>query len=181
MRRSRARWPTCRSTSQFSGLHNGVISIAVGSGGRGYSGVPDVTVTTDANGAFTVAPPSTGRCRKGFQYVAAVVVGQPDSPPLPGLSGPIPGQPTYTDAFRIDKTPPQITGASFTQGGATLPLPGSPQPNITDVPALTTLTLNVIDYSNPSPLGLDDVRHARLACSSTRSTRRPPPISATTR
>ena len=63
----------------------------------------------------------------------AVVVGQADQPPLPGLSS------SYTDAFRIDQTAPQITGASFVEGGATLPLPNSPQPNITPVPSLTTL------------------------------------------
>jgi large repetitive protein len=134
---------------EFSGLHNGVITLAVGGGGRGFTGTYDAVVTTDADGAFSVTPPAA--LPQGFQTVAAVAVGQPDSPPLPGLSGPVVGQPTYTDAFRIDTTAPQIIGASFTQGGAPLALPGSPQPNTTDVPGLTTLTLNVIDDSNPNP------------------------------
>ncbi len=41
----------------------------------------------------------------------AVVVGQADSPPLPGLAS------SYTDTFRIDLTAPQITGASLVDGG----------------------------------------------------------------
>ncbi len=53
------------------------------------------------------------------------MVGQPDSPPLPGYSS------GYLDNFRIDKTAPQITGASFTSGGPyDLPLPRStPRPS----------------------------------------------------
>ncbi len=64
-------------------------------------------------------------------------MGQADRRPCPATPR------RATDAFRIDKTAPQITGASFTPGGATLPLPNGPQPNITDVPTLTTLSLNV--------------------------------------
>ena len=72
-----------------------------------------------------------------------MVVGQPDQPPLPGLA------PSLTDNFRIDKTPPQITGASFTQGGTALPLPNAGSPNITNVSSLSTLSLNVVDVVNP--------------------------------
>ena len=49
------------------------------------------------------------------------------------------------DAFRIDLTAPQITGASFMPGGPLLPLPNSPAPNFTAVSSLTSLTLNVVD------------------------------------
>ena len=103
---------------EFGGLHDGDITLAVGPGGRGYTGSYDLSVTTDANGAFTLTAPSV--LPEGFQYVEAVVVGQPDSPPLPGLAS------SKENAFRIDKTAPQITGASFTPGGATLPLPNGP-------------------------------------------------------
>ncbi len=121
---------------EFGGIHNENITLGVGAGGRGFTGTYDLLVTTDANGAFSfTAPPLP----EGFQHVQAVAVGQVDTPPLPGLAS------SLEDAFRIDKTAPQITGASFTPGGPTLPLPNSPAPNVTDVPALTTLTLNVVD------------------------------------
>ncbi len=124
---------------QFGGLHGGSVTLAVGGGGRGFTGTPDMTVTTNANGAFTVTPPAA--LAQGFQQAVAVVVGQADEPPLPGLSS------AYTDAFRIDKTAPTITGASFTAGGSSLPLP----PTATNVPSLTGLTLTVQDPSNPTP------------------------------
>ena len=76
--------------------------------------------------------------------MVAVVVGQVDTPPLPGLAA------AKVDAFRIDKTAPQITGASFQPGGASLPLPNSPAPNIPEVPSLTALTLDVVDPVNQS-------------------------------
>src|SRR5205814_707105 len=108
---------------------------------RGFVGTFDSQVTTDASSVFTVTPPSA--LTEGFQCAVAVVVGQPDQPPLPGYSS------TSFDAFRIDKNPPQITSASATPGG--LPLI-SGQINLS---SLTTLTLNVADWSNPSsgPLG----------------------------
>ena len=121
---------------QFDGIHDGVITLAVGAGGRGFTGTFDMVVTTDANGSFSFTAPVLP---EGFQHVQAVVVGQVDEPPLPGLSS------SLEDGFRIDKTAPQITGASFTPGGPTLPLPNSPAPNITAVSSLTTLSLNVVD------------------------------------
>ena len=124
---------------QFGGLHNGVVTLGVGGGGRGFTGTPDLTVTTNANGTFTVTPPAP--LAEGFQQAVAVVIGQADAPPLPGFAS------AYTDAYRIDKTDPIITSASFTAGGATLPLP----PTATNVPSLSTLTLNVQDPSNPVP------------------------------
>jgi large repetitive protein len=121
---------------EFDGIHGGNITLGTGSGNRGFTGTFDMVVTTDANGTFSfTAPPLP----EGFQHVQAVVVGQVDQPPLPGLSS------SLEDGFRIDKTAPQITGASFTPGGALLPLPNSPAPNITPVASLTTLSLNVVD------------------------------------
>ncbi len=92
---------------QFDGLHNGVITLAVGAGGRGYTpgNGYDLTVTTDANGAFSFQAPAA--LPEGFQHVQAVVVGQVDAPPLPGLAS------SLEDAFRIDKTDPYIDTASF--------------------------------------------------------------------
>ncbi len=124
---------------EFSSLHGGTTSLGVGGGGVGYTGTYDESVTTDANGAFTVT--SSGLLQ-GFQTLVAVVEGQPSSTSgsaLPGLSS------SYTDAFRIDLTAPEITSASFVQGGAALPLPNGPSPNITPIPTLSTLTLNVVD------------------------------------
>ncbi|MHB1559808.1 MAG: S8 family serine peptidase, partial [Isosphaeraceae bacterium] len=131
---------------QFSGDNGGATTLAVGGGGRGYTGAYDVSATTDPNGTFTVSAPVLP---EGFQTAVAVAVGQADLPPLPGYAG------SAADAFRIDKTSPEITGASFTQGGAALPLPNGPQPNITNVSSLSTLSLNVVDPVNPqaAPFG----------------------------
>ncbi len=109
---------------EFGGLHNGAITLAPGQGGRGYNGTFDYQVTTNSVGTFTVTP--TTPLPQGFQSAEAVVVGQPDAPPLPGYSS------GYLDNFRIDETPPVITGASFTSGGPyDLPLPDStPRPSL---------------------------------------------------
>ncbi|HEV3311148.1 MAG TPA: S8 family serine peptidase, partial [Chloroflexota bacterium] len=80
---------------EFDGIHNGNITLGVGAGGRGFTGTYDMIATTDANGSFSfTAPPLP----EGFQHVQAVVVGQVDQPPLPGLSS------SLEDGFRIDKT-----------------------------------------------------------------------------
>ena len=127
---------------EFSGLHNGVISLTPGQGGRGYNGFFDYQVTTNAAGTFTVTPANI--LPEGFQSAEAVVVGQPDAPPLPGFSS------GYLDNFRIDKTAPVITGASFTAGGPyTLPLPD----NTTSIASLTSLFLNVVDPVTPAAIG----------------------------
>jgi hypothetical protein len=133
---------------QFGGTptNNGNISLGVGGGGRGFTGSFDLSTTTNSSGAFSVtAPPLV----QGFQTAVAVVVGQIDSPPLPGLSS------ALSDAFRIDQTPPQITTASLTQGGAALPLPNGGSPNTTNVSSLTGLSLSVVDPINPqaAPFG----------------------------
>jgi hypothetical protein len=121
---------------EFASLHGGTTTLAVGGGGRGFTGTYDQVVTTTSTGSFTVNAPGL---LQGFQSVVAVVVGQPDDPPLPGLAS------TQTDSFRIDLTAPQVTGASFVEGGASLPLPNGPSPNITPIPSLTSLTLNIVD------------------------------------
>jgi large repetitive protein len=131
---------------EYSGLHGGVINLSVGGGGRGFNGGFDQVVTTDSNGAFAVTAPVLS---EGFQTAQAVVVGQPDEPPLPGLAS------SLEDAFRIDKTAPQITGASFTTGGPTLPLPNGPLPNQTAIATLNTLSLNVVDPVNQAFPALD--------------------------
>ena len=126
-------------------------------------------VTTDANGAFTG---DASGLPQGFQSVVAVVVGQVDSAAAcPASRRHIP---TRSASIRPR---PQITSASFVDGGATLPLPNSPSPNVTPLASLTTLTLNVVDAVNQTfrPWSLP------ARSSSTRSTRRPPRISATTR
>jgi hypothetical protein len=133
---------------QFNGLHpelNGGFSLGIGSDGRGFQLVPstssyDVLTTTDSTGKFVFTPPALP---EGFQNAKIVVVGQPDKPPLAGFSS------EATRAFRIDKTPPQVVSASLTPGGNTLPLPGQPG-SPTPISQLTTLSLNVVDYSNPS-------------------------------
>jgi large repetitive protein len=116
--------------------NQGVPNLTVGTGGRGTGGSFTEVVTTDANGTFNVT--SSGLLQ-GFQDVVAVVVGQPDSPPLPGLAS------SYTDTFRIDETAPQLTGASILDGGTPLPLPNSPEPNVTPLNGLTTLTIYAVD------------------------------------
>ena len=124
---------------QFNGLHpelNGGFDLGVGGGGRGYVGTTyDVFVTTDASGKFVISPPALP---EGFQRAQIVAVGQPDQPPLPGLSS------ALTRAFRIDKTPPEVLSASLTPGGPTLPQP----PNTNNLATLQTLSLNVTDPVN---------------------------------
>jgi large repetitive protein len=138
---------------QFQGLQappNYLTNLAVGANGRGFTGTYNVEVTTNANGSFTVTAPSA--LPEGFQDAVAVVVGQADSPPLPGYAS------SYTDAFRIDKTAPEITAASLTQGGTTLPLPNETPTNTTDISSLSSLYLSVVDPVNPqdAPLGTPD-------------------------
>ena len=120
---------------EFSGLHSGVLSLGVGSGGRGVNAGPvDVQTTTDASGTFTISPPVLP---EGFQYAQIVVVGQADQPPLPGFSS------SQEHAFRIDQTAPLVTGVAEVNGVAPL------RPPITR--ALQNLTFNVQDPVLNSP------------------------------
>ena len=68
---------------EFGALHNGVITLAPGLGGRGYTGTFDYQVTTNSVGTFTVTP--TTPLPEGFQSAEAVVVGQPDCAATPWL------------------------------------------------------------------------------------------------
>jgi len=119
--------------AEFSGLHGGDQSLST-QNGRGSNGTVDVQVSTNADGTFLLNAPTLP---EGFQRVRLVVVGQPDSPPLPGRSS------TFDHAFRVDETAPKITRATLA--------PGDPA-GLADDPAsrvilasLTTLSLDATD------------------------------------
>ncbi|WP_406696071.1 S8 family serine peptidase [Singulisphaera sp. Ch08] len=119
---------------QFNSLHGGSFNLAPGGGGRGFVGTFDVLATTDANGTFIINAPFLP---EGYNSVRVVVIGQPDVPPLPGLSS------QYSSAFRLDRTGPTVIAASLTPGSNPIPLVGSNLAN------LSTLSLHIID--NPVP------------------------------
>lgn len=119
---------------QFNGLHGGSFDLAPGGGGRGFVGSYDVLATTDANGTFIIQAPFLP---EGYNSVRVVVLGQPDSPPLPGLSS------SYSSAFRIDRTGPSVIAVSLTPGSNPIPLAGSNLAN------LSTLSLHVLDSVVP--------------------------------
>ncbi len=135
---------------QFQGTpaNNGAITLAASPSGYGYSvsgtlGVNYVTTTTDANGTFTITPPSS--LLEGFENAVAVAVGQPSyqNGNLSGLSS------QRLDSFRIDNSAPQITSAALTasaiqSGTNLLPLPGSTT-STTNLSALSSLYLGVVD------------------------------------
>ena len=123
---------------EFSALHGGALNLGTGLNGRGFVGNYDVTATTDANGAFTFQAPLF--LPEGYNLIRAVVVGQADQPPLPGLSS------AYNSAFRIDLTSPYVAQATLTPGSAPLALPGK---GVTNLQSLTTLSLDVVDPNNP--------------------------------
>ena len=131
---------------EFNGISHpgvpiGTLDLAVGAGGRGFVGHYDVVTTTNALGQFTVFyPPGVLPLPEGENRVRVVVVGQPDSPPLAGLSS------SQDLAFRIDRTDPYI---GTTPSGA----PGSSIPENANINSLPSLTLNVIDPVNPQTLG----------------------------
>ena len=122
--------------AEFNSLHGGNLDLTPVNG-RGYTGSFDVQVTTDANGTFTIPAPFLP---EGFQRVRLVVIGQPDSPPLPGLSS------SFDKAFKIDQTAPKILSAALSPGAASLPLGTASTP----LNALSALSLDVIDPANPS-------------------------------
>jgi len=108
-----------------------------GGGNRGFTGRVDVTAVTDANGSFVIQPP--GGLLQGYNTVRVVVIGQPDSPPLPGLSS------VYSSSFRVDRTGPIVFSASLTPGGNSLPLVSTGIP----ISNLSSISLNVLDEMNP--------------------------------
>jgi large repetitive protein len=104
--------------AEFSGLHGGTFDLAPGLGQRGFVGNFDVQTTTDASGRFVIQAPFLP---PGNKKVRVLVIGQPDSPPLPGLSSSI------DHTFRIDNTAPFIVDATLTPGAARCPV-GTPAP-----------------------------------------------------
>ncbi len=130
---------------QYSALHGGNLTLVPQNGRGSTGGSPDFTVTTNANGTFTIPAASAPIfLPEGFQYVQLVAIGQPDSPPLPGLSS------QFDSAFRIDETPPSIVHATI---GAVSPNATNELPlgtTFTDVSSLSTLSLDVVDPASPN-------------------------------
>jgi hypothetical protein len=112
---------------QFNGPRNGTFDLDVGAGGRGFRGTPDVTTTTDANGNFRFRAPVD--LPDGFNTVRLVVVGQPDQPPLPGLST------RFDQSLRIDTTTARVTTTVA---------------QLARLSTLTSLSLDVIDPIVPT-------------------------------
>ncbi len=106
---------------------NGTFTLKQGQDGRGYTGTPDLVVTTDAQGNFRFQAPED--LPDGLNRVRIIVVGQPDAAPLAGYSSLI------EQSFRIDTTSPTISAA---------PLP--------PLSSLTSLTLNILDPILPQTL-----------------------------
>ena len=141
--------------AEFNGIaHNGVarggLDLNVGSGGRGFTGQFDVQTITNARGQFTINyPAGIAALPEGENRVRIIVVGQPDTPPFPGLS-------TVQDtAFRIDRT---LAYVGTTTGSQATTIPENANIN-----ALTTLSVSVIDPVNPQNLGDPFAVDPRLA------------------
>ena len=98
-----------RVVVQFNALHGGVFDLAAGSGGRGIAPGAniDVETTTNADGSFSFQAPA--ELPSGFHRVRVVVVGQSDSPPLPGLST------QFDQSFRIDTSNPFLVPVNVPQ------------------------------------------------------------------
>ena len=149
---------------EFNGLHpslDGGFDLGVGGGGRGYTGTYDVSVTTNSAGTFSVSAPVLP---EGFQSAMVVVVGQADLPPLPGLSS------QQQHSFRIDKTPPLVTGVSQVNG-------------VAHAVAGRSLSAPVahVHCAGPGEPGIQYMSNALPGPLPRPSTRRPPRTSATTR
>jgi large repetitive protein len=117
--------------AEFNALHGGVFDLRQGTGGRGFAGGFDVSVTTDANGNFAFQPPAD--LPDGFNSVRLVAVGASDQPPLPGFSS------TLDTSFRVDTTDPVVVATSI-QPGST-------------VGSLRGITLAIGDPVQPSDVG----------------------------
>ena len=94
--------------AEFNSLHGGALKLNT-LNGRGFTGNYEVLATTNANGSFTFTAPFLP---EGYTQVRLVVIGQADSPPLPGLSS------AFNSAFRIDNTAPQVLAATLAAGEA---------------------------------------------------------------
>jgi len=130
---------------EFNGLpHPGVVrgglDLAVGANGRGFTGHFDATAVTNAQGQFTIAyPPGLVGLVEGLIRARVLVVGQADSPPLPGLAS------SQDTAFRVDRSLPYV--------GTT---DGSQATSVSDgaqISNLSSLTLNVVDPVAPQAVG----------------------------
>jgi uncharacterized repeat protein (TIGR01451 family) len=114
---------------EFSGLHNGITTLAPGGGGRGFTGTFDKQVSSNSAGIFMV---TALPLPEGSQDVVAVVIGPPDQPPLPGLSS------ASTDAFLITPVP-------------TVTLPPPTTALIGDVVPLSVTFANTGDFTGFGP------------------------------
>jgi hypothetical protein len=142
--------------AEFNGLHSGAFGLAQGSSGRGYSGVIDVTTTTDAQGNFVFQTPTftlpdgtVVQLPDGLNQVRLIAIGLPDSPPLPGLS-------SLRDAsFRVDTSNPIINSAGMLVTDAKSPTGQDYMPlgEGVNLATLTTLSFAVTDPVNPTDLG----------------------------
>ena len=119
--------------AQFNSLTGGTFNLAVGAGGRGFSGTNLLQTTTDANGRFVIQAPTLP---EGFQRARVVAVGQTDSPPLPGYAS------SQDRAFRVDQFSPSIT-VGVVPGGPAFPTDGSPL----YIPSLERVSLYAMDSS----------------------------------
>ncbi len=147
--------------AEFNGItHTGVarggLDLNVGAGGtagngsRGFVGQYDVQTTTNAQGQFTINyPAGVAALPEGENRLRIVVVGQPDTPPFPGLS-------TLIDtAFRIDNTLAYVGNPNGTQA-TSIPENGN-------INSLTSLAVIVVDPVNPQTLGDPFAVDPRLA------------------
>ncbi len=107
---------------------DGPNGIQIGFGGRGFSGSPDLVVITDAAGNFRFQAPTP--LPDGFQVLRAIVVGDADAPPVPGLSRQL------EINFRVDTTNPNIVAVN--------PPPGS------FINTFNQVVFNVVDPVLPS-------------------------------
>lgn len=114
--------------AQFNGLHGGTFSLNVGANGRGYTGTFDTVAVTDAAGNFLIQAPAN--LPDGLNTVRIVAIGQPDQPPLPGLSS------RLDTSFRVDTTSPLIYHASL--------------PWLAKIGSLKTIDLDVVDAILPN-------------------------------
>ena len=105
----------------------------MGPNGRGITGSYNVLTTTNSAGTFTVAPSALP---KGFQGAQVVVVGEVDQAGLAGLAS------AQQHNFRIDQTPPTITGIGQ--------INGTTPPSPANLSSLQSLTLDVQDPVNPT-------------------------------
>ena len=123
---------------EFNALHGGNFDLNVGPGGLGFTGNYDAIAVTDANGTFAVQPPAN--LPDGLNRVRFLVVGQPQSPPLPGFAA------VQDQSFRVDTTLPTIDVSGTHPSGSSLS-------QNAQLSSLQTLSLYVTDPVLPSQLG----------------------------